>query len=63
MNEHNQEPKKTQAEEQKSDDSSSRSPGVTDRGLSNAEKPSKDTEIEQSTQRRQTKSSSTEDKD
>ncbi|OKH43491.1 hypothetical protein NIES2101_30370 [Calothrix sp. HK-06] len=62
MNEHTQEPKTTQAEEEETNDSSSRSPGVTDRGASNTEKASKDTEIKQPTQPNQTKSSSTEDK-
>lgn len=61
MNEHTQEPKKTQADEEETNDSSSRSPGVTDRGMSNTEKPSKDTEIKRPTQPNQTKSS-TEDK-
>ncbi len=62
MTEHTQESKKkTQAEEQESD-SSSRSPGVTDRELINVES-SKAKEIKQSTQESQTKSSSTEDKD
>lgn len=60
MNEHTQEPKKTQEEE--TNDSSSRSPGVTDREISNTEKPSKNTEIKQPTEQNQTKSSSTQDK-
>jgi hypothetical protein len=62
MTEHIQESKKTQAEEQESNDLS-RSPGVTDRELINVEKSSKAKEIKQSTQESQTKSLSTEDKD
>lgn len=63
MNEPTQEPKKNKEEEQKSNDSSSRSPGVTDRGASSSEKPSKDVENKQSTQANQKELSKTEDKD
>jgi hypothetical protein len=65
MSEHIQEPKKTQTEEQQEQDSdgSSRSPGVTDRGLIEAREPSKSTEIKGSTQKNQSESSSTEKQD